>query len=232
LISEVEKTNYFSRWLPNTGLNLIRQLQEEHVRLAAQQAKLAGDLSPWLRSDLGFLYVAQGDWEQAVDAWRPLSDQAPPRSPEARDRAYLTARQILASDVPLAELEKRVPHFQELLIERDRPPANNDRTQWRERLQKRMETDPADRFAARYLALALADELPLDKAQHRGRILAMIDDPRISPFTALAAAWCEHGKFDAAAALLRDDAPNSHKLDRLLRQDISNMIGAPTGKKP
>lgn len=226
VVAELETLHYLSACLRSANALTYREIQEEHVQMASSQARLAGDLSPWLRLDLGFVFAVQGDWKQAAAAWCPPSVLAPRRSSSARDQAYLTARRIVASDVPLDELLKHAPDFPELAIERDRPPATGDREAWRQKLLERLETDPDDPFAARYLALALVDALPATRTAVRERILFIARHPRVSPFTLLPLALIEHGKLDVAAKILRDAPPPNDPIDKILRDEFRSQLKA------
>jgi serine/threonine protein kinase/WD40 repeat protein len=224
LLSELQSLGHFSEILYPSGAEEVRIHQAEHLRLALDLSRLIGDLSPWVRSDMGFVFAARGEWKLAADAWWPPADHAVPRTPESYERAYLTARRILASDVPIAEVRKHCPQFLELELEQLRYDAKNNPQAWRAGLEKRLESDPCDAVAARDLAELLLDELPPSPAEAVFEARMIFADPRNSPFAMLAAAWIAHKNMTAASKTLDNAPPSASELDRQIRERLRKQI--------
>jgi serine/threonine protein kinase/WD40 repeat protein len=223
-IAEVQILGEYSAKLRGVSIEVIRELQAEHLRLAFEQSRLVSELSPWTMTELGFVYAAKGEWNLAADAWCPPSDPSTPRTAESYDRAYLTARQILASDVPLAELEKHCPQFLELELEKRRLMAKDQPRPWRELLEKRVETDPRDPIAARRLAEILFDEVPESEFESKSQLKLLRGDPRTNSFTLLAAAQIAHGNIAAALEILAKSPPSPTIDDRQRRDRLLNIL--------
>jgi WD40 repeat protein/tRNA A-37 threonylcarbamoyl transferase component Bud32 len=224
VIAEAQILADYSTKLRGVSIAVIRDLQAEHLRLAFEQSRLVSELSPWTRTELGFVYAAKGEWKLAADAWCPPSDPSTPRTAESYDRAYLTARQILASDVPLAELEKHCPQFLELELEKRRLVAKDHPRPWRELLEKRVETDPRDPIAARRLADILFDEMPEAESESKSQLKVLRADPRTNSFTLLAAAQIAHGNIAAAVEVLAKSPPSPTIDDRQRRVQLIQIL--------
>jgi serine/threonine protein kinase/WD40 repeat protein len=232
LLAEMEAVGRVSVDLRQMHFSHLRREQDEQVRMAYEQSRLANSLPPALRADLGFIFAMRGEWKQAVEQWRFNAAPGTERTPETRELAYTTARRILASDIPLEELQKLFPEFHELEMEKQRIDSREDPKLWRAVLEKSLAIDPADPIAARDLAKVLLPDLPKEVSENARRVLLDASNPRYTPFTLLAAARFIMGDYPVAAKMLDNDPPDLSAEEQQLRDMLRQMLKEQNPSKP
>ncbi|MFM7070536.1 MAG: protein kinase domain-containing protein [Planctomycetota bacterium] len=234
LLAEIESMGRVSVDLRQVDFFHLQKFQAEQVRMAYEQSRLVNSLPPALRADLGFVFAMRGEWKQAVEHWRFNADPGPgaERAPETRELAYTTARRILASDIPLVEIQKLSPEFHELEMEKQRIDTQSDPKLWRAVLEKSLAMDPADPIAARYLARLLLSDLSMDVSEQGKRALFLATGPRQSPFTLLAAVRFAMKDYSAATKILDNDPPDILDEERRLRDTLRKMLQEQSPCKP